>query len=630
MYSLIILSPFLAFAVISLITRRFRGLSALIAIASLLVSFALILKLFLALFGIGAMPEAVSASWLSLPGMNFEMGLLFDRLSILMGLLVSGVGSLIFIFSAGYMEEDPGFSRFFAFLSLFAAAMLGIVFSTNFVQIFIFWELVGLASYLLIGFWFQKDSAADAGKKAFMVNRVGDFGFILGIILIWFLSDPSAEGMKRTVDFAGLAAMIPGSLANGMVSSVAVFTAGILIFCGVIGKSAQFPLHVWLPDAMEGPTPVSALIHAATMVAAGVYLLARVFFLFTLSAELLQIIAIIGAITALMAATMGVVEKDIKRVLAYSTMSQLGFMVLAMGLSDPVAGIYHLLTHGFFKALLFLGAGCVIHAVHTQNLFDMGGLFKRMPVTSIAFFIGTFALCGLFPTAGFFSKEEILAAAMHKSPVFFGVAIFTVFLTSFYMGRLVTLAFLGHPGRGQTPFYEKGSDPFPDEAPFVMTFPLIILSFLSVTAGYFGIPALLGAETEHHGSSMNLTLISSAVVLAGLTVSFLVYRVKRQSEDPLAHTLGPLYTLISRRYFMDDLYDFYVQKIQQPFAALCNKGNDLFVIKGLSNLTGEGLYRLGSLTRKMFTGNVQTYSLILVFQILVVFVIAVVFMQLTK
>ncbi|MBI4970425.1 MAG: NADH-quinone oxidoreductase subunit L [Candidatus Omnitrophica bacterium] len=622
MYSLIIASPFIAFVLISLFLQRFRLLSALVATASLLVSFGLILKLFLAVLGHENAPAELTASWIALPGIDFQIGLLFDRLSILMGLLVSGVGSLIFIFSFGYMKGDPGFSRFFAFLSFFAAAMLGIVFATNFIQIFIFWELVGLASYLLIGFWFAKDAAADAGKKAFLVNRVGDFGFILGIIFLWYLSDPTTAGAHRTLNFAQLAAVIPGSLAAGTITASAILGAGLLIFCGIVGKSAQFPLHVWLPDAMEGPTPVSALIHAATMVAAGVYLLARVFFIFTLSHPLLEVVALIGGVTAFMAATMAVVEKDIKRILAYSTMSQLGFMVMAMGLSSPVAGMYHLLTHGFFKALLFLGAGAVIHAVHTQNIFDMGGLAKKMPVTAITFFIGTFALAGLFPTSGFFSKEEILTAAFDKSHFLFAVSLITVFLTSFYMGRLVTLAFFGTARNHHDV----------QEAPAVMTLPLIVLASFSLVGGYLHIPEhLVGSWPmeffRNIDAAIIITFISSGVVIAGLLISFLMYR-KNRTEDPLAKGLGPAYPLLTRKYFIDDLYNFYVLKIQQPFAALCEKANQLFVIKGLTNLTGEGLFLLGSLTRKALTGNVQTYTLYLAFQVLVILIIAAAFIGL--
>ncbi|MBI4398957.1 MAG: NADH-quinone oxidoreductase subunit L [Candidatus Omnitrophica bacterium] len=620
-YYFILLAPFLAFVTIALFTRRFRSLSALMAIGGLGISFALILKLFLSLLTTGALPEPVEFSWLDLPGIHFGIGLLFDRLSILMGLLVSGVGTLIFIFSTGYMEDDPGYSRFFAYLSLFAVAMLGIVFSTNLIQTFLFWELVGLASYLLIGFWFEKNQAADAAKKAFMTNRVGDFGLMLGILLIWFVSGQalgSAEG--RTVEFAQLARILPEGFASGTISGSVFFIAGLLIFCGVAGKSAQFPLHVWLPDAMEGPTPVSALIHAATMVAAGVYLMARIFFLFILSGELLQVVAAMGLLTALLGASLALMESDIKRVLAYSTMSQLGLMVMAMGLAYPVAGMYHLLTHGFFKALLFLGAGCVIHATHRQNIFELGGLFKRMPVTSMAFLMGMFALAGLFPFSGFFSKEEILQAALETSRFWFVGAEATTFLTAFYMGKLVWMVFLGHEkNHGET-----------HEAPLVMTLPVMVLSFFSLAAGYFQIPELLGqasgeTRTAHFGP---VAFISTAVVLVGLFASFFLYGLKKPAYEPLEKRLGPLGRLFARKFFIDDLYNFYVAKIQQPFAELCDRANELFVIKGLGHLAGRGLYQLGSLMKKSLTGNVQTYISVVVVQILIILAVAAIFLQL--
>ncbi len=620
MTSLIILSPLIGFALISLFLFRWKKLCGWISVGSLLIPFVLIVQLFMQMqSNPSSFPQVISVPWISIMGLHFELGLLFDQLSILMGLLVSGVGSLIFIFSMGYMEEDKGYSRFFAYLALFASAMLGIVFSNNFVQTFIFWELVGLASYLLIGFWFSKDSAADASKKAFLVNRVGDFGFILGILFLWFLSDPT--GVSRTVDFAGLAQSIPTQVQLGVISSGAILLAGLLILCGVIGKSAQLPLHVWLPDAMEGPTPVSALIHAATMVAAGVYLLARTFFIFTISEELLTIVAIIGGLSAITAATMAVCQSDIKRVLAFSTMSQLGFMVLAMGLAGPVSGMYHLLTHGFFKALLFLGSGCIIHAVHTQNLFEMGGLSKKMPITTLTFLIGTLALCGLFPTSGFFSKEEILTLAHGHSMLAFIVVLGTTFLTSFYMGRVFSLTFLG-PQRKPSDIHES---------PFILLFPLIVLSFFSIFAGFFGIPELLGraAHESHHGTEGNfLALISTGVILFGLISSYLIYGRKTQSQDPLSKGLGPLYTLFERKYFIDEIYNFYVSKIQQPFARLCDITNEWIAIKALSHWTGIVVYQVGNVSRKLLTGNVQTYALILAVQIVVIFTLVVILFKL--
>ena len=394
-------------------------------------------------------------------------------------LVVTGVGLMIHVYSYGYMHGDKGFSRFFACLSLFTFSMLGIVFATNFFQMFIFWELVGLSSYLLIGYWFEKPSAADACKKAFITNRIGDFGFLLGIIILWTI--------LGSVQFAELqAAIAQNKAALGALASL----AGFLIFMGAMGKSAQFPLHVWLPDAMEGPTPVSALIHAATMVAAGVYMLCRVFFLYTATPAwpewlsfldgitALEIIAWIGGITALLAALIAVQQNDIKRILAYSTLSQLGYMVMAVGLSGTTPAMYHLTTHAFFKALLFLGAGSVIHAMHhEQDIWRMGALKERMPKTFWTFLFGTLALAGVWPLSGFYSKDEVLATAGHSNGVLFGIAVFVAVLTTFYMFRLVFVVFYG-PGKSDAASHAY-------ESPPVMTVPLIVLAVPTVVAGLF-------------------------------------------------------------------------------------------------------------------------------------------------
>ena len=353
----------------------------------------------------------------------------------MMMLIVTGVGGAIHIYSFGYMREDRGFSRFFACMSLFTFSMLGIVLANNFIQLFIFWELVGVSSYLLIGFWFEKPSAADAAKKAFITNRLGDFGFLLGILMVWtVLGSLNFSTLQQT--------LIANPAALGTIASI----AGLLIFCGAMGKSAQFPLHVWLPDAMEGPTPVSALIHAATMVAAGVYMLCRIIFL--LDPTALLVIAYIGGFTSLLAALIAIQQNDIKRILAYSTLSQLGYMVMAVGLSGPTAAMFHLTTHAFFKALLFLGAGSVILALHhEQDIWKMGGLRQKMPVTFWTFIIGTLALCGVPPFSGFYSKDSILAQAFDQIKsdrlVLFALAVSVAMLTTFYMFRLFYVAFLG-------------------------------------------------------------------------------------------------------------------------------------------------------------------------------------------
>src|SRR6185436_404757 len=368
-------------------------------------------------------PEFV---WLDLPPIfRAPLGLTLDQLSWTMALVVSGVGALIHIYSLGYMRDDEGKSRYFAALSLFMFAMLGIVFANNFVMLFIFWELVGFTSYVLIGHWFFRDAAADAANKAFITTRIGDFGFMTGILMIWM-----ATG---SIVFAEIAPQMP--MFGGHATLVAI--VALLIFCGAVGKSAQFPLHVWLPDAMEGPTPVSALIHAATMVAAGVYMLVRVAFIIQASPNALMVIAWIGTITAFMAALIATQQDDIKRVLAYSTLSQLGYMIAAIGLASNEAGMFHLFTHAFFKALLFLGDGAVIIALHhEQNIWKMGGLSRNMPITFLAFGVGALALMGFPPFSGFFSKDAILVRAYEHDKTIFALVLFTAFLTAFYVTRL--------------------------------------------------------------------------------------------------------------------------------------------------------------------------------------------------
>src|SRR5438270_777007 len=417
---LVLFLPLLAAGLITLFTRHNRKLSAGLSIAAVVVGFILSV-IFISWAGWTPSHPESAVDWLTIGGLEVDFGLRFDPLSLAMMLMVTGVAGLIHIYSWGYMEGDPGFSRFFACLSLFTFSMLGIVLANNFIEMFVFWELVGVSSYLLIGFWFEKPSAGDAAKKAFIVNRLGDFGFLLGILTVW--------GILGTLGFKDLHDRLdlnPAALGG------AATIAGLLVFCGAAGKSAQFPLHVWLPDAMEGPTPVSALIHAATMVAAGVYMLCRVFFIFTPDA--LTVVAYIGGFTALLAALIAVQQNDIKRILAYSTLSQLGYMVMAVGLNGPAPAMFHLTTHAFFKALLFLGAGSVIIGMHhEQDIWNMGALRKKMPVTFWTFIAGTLALAGLPPLSGFYSKDSILAQAMVRhNYLLFALGVFVAMLTSFY------------------------------------------------------------------------------------------------------------------------------------------------------------------------------------------------------
>src|SRR5664280_1999787 len=402
---LILFLPLLSVVVITLFTLRSKTVSSLISIGAIVAGFVLTL-VFINANGFHPGVTETSKNWLSIGGLQIDFGLKLDALSMMMLLVVTGVGGAIHIYSYGYMHEDRSMARFFAFMSLFTFSMLGIVLANNFVMMFIFWELVGVSSYLLIGFWFEKPSAGDAAKKAFITNRLGDFGFLAGVLMVW--------GLLGSLNFGELQAAL---VANPALLGTSATLAGLLIFCGAMGKSAQFPLHVWLPDAMEGPTPVSALIHAATMVAAGVYMLCRVFFLLDIpGSHALEVIAWIGGFTALLSAVIAIQQDDIKRILAYSTLSQLGYMVMAVGLHGPAPAMFHLTTHAFFKALLFLGAGSVIVAVHhEQDIWKMGGLRQKMPVTFWTFMAGTLALCGLWPFSGFYSKDGLLAQAAEHS-----------------------------------------------------------------------------------------------------------------------------------------------------------------------------------------------------------------------
>ena len=566
---LILLLPLLSAVVIGLGVFRSRTASAAISVGAVVGSF--LLTLLLVADGGELHPSVI---WLAIEGLEIDIGLQIDSLSKLMLCVVTGVGSLIHIFSLGYMKEDRDFSRYFAFLSLFIFSMLGIVLADNFVMMFIFWELVGVSSYLLIGFWFEKPSAADAAKKAFLTNRIGDFGFLIGILMVW-----AAMG---SINFHA----IESKLATGTAAITGL--AGFLIFCGAMGKSAQAPLHVWLPDAMEGPTPVSALIHAATMVAAGVYMLCRVFFLIE-GTWAMEAIAWIGGLTSLLAALMAVQQDDIKRILAYSTLSQLGYMVLAVGLGSPDAAMFHLTTHASFKALLFLGAGSVIVALHhEQDIWKMGGLRERMPKTYWTFLIGTMALCGVPLFSGFFSKEAILDVALENNILLFLVAVFVALLTAFYMTRLFVVAFMGEP-RSSHAEHAK-------ESPAVMTVPLLVLAVPSVIVGYFNAHAL-----------NPLVLAASLVVLVfGTLVANTVYSGAK--ADPLPARFGRLARSVRNRFWFDEIYQWLIDNVQENLAKLAD-AIDRWVIAGLLVRGVHGTTELaGRVLRLAQTGNLQTYA----------------------
>ena len=601
---LFLLLPLLSAAVIHFGLKKSPTLSSYVATGSVAAT------LLLTLLHFGA-DKTISFTWASLGSESIEIGLILDKLSMGMMLVVTLIGTLVHVFSLAYMAKDEAKARYFSALSLFMFSMTGIVLSSNFIMMFMFWELVGLSSYLLIGHWYQKHSAADAAKKAFLTNRVGDFGFMIGILMVF--------GITGTFAF--------GEMSTGIASaSAGVLGAAILcVFAGAMGKSAQVPLHVWLPDAMEGPTPVSALIHAATMVAAGVYMMTRFFFAITPEGASLAetvpafsatTIAWIGGITSLLAALMATQQSDIKKVLAYSTLSQLGYMILAVGALNPEAGMFHLFTHAWFKALLFLGSASIIFACHhEQNIWKMGGLLKKMPITAWTFIIGTAALIAVPGTAGFFSKEEILASALNAdgsvTPLFILVAL-VAFLTAFYMTRLIVITFLGTP-RTKDADHAK-------EVGLMMWIPLAVLAVLAVLAGWKGVPTLLNAldprGAVHHPGHYLVLGTSLLTLVFGVGAGFVLYKGK--STEPI--NIG----LFRNRFYIDQFYDrILVGKVQSLFAGIVQFIDD-FVINGL--IVG-GLARssagLGGLFRRMQSGSLQIYSLFLAFGVLAVVYITV-------
>jgi len=603
---LILFLPLFAAAAITLFTLRNRCVSACLSVGAVVAGFILSVLFIHANGWHPEVTETSPVSWLSIGDLQIDFGLKMDSLSMMMLLIVTGVGGLIHIYSIGYMHDDPGYSRFFACLSLFTFSMLGIVLANNFISMFIFWELVGVSSYLLIGFWFEKPSAGDAAKKAFIVNRLGDFGFLLGILMVW--------GILGSLNFAVLHDRLGADA--GALGTMATI-AGLLVFCGAVGKSAQFPLHVWLPDAMEGPTPVSALIHAATMVAAGVYMLCRVFFL--LNADALHVIAYIGGFTALLAALIAVQQDDIKRIIAYSTLSQLGYMTMAVGLEGPTPAMFHLTTHAFFKALLFLSAGSVIIGLHhEQDIWKMGNLRKKMPITFWTFLVGALALSGVWPLSGFFSKDSILAQALAQhNYLLFGVGVFIAALTTFYTFRLFFIVFLGKE-RSETASHAH-------ESPVVMTAPLLILAVFSLIGGVIGIEGIYhhmfaGEPEEAAGFAQSLIapfthspLAASMGILAvivGFAAAFALY--SKAAKDPLPAKLGGLATAMKNRFYFDELYELTVIRLHDFIAAVMDwidrwlvEGFCIGFVRGGTDLAGRGL-------RLVQSGNLQFYAFVFV------------------
>ena len=546
-------------------------------------------------------------TWIVAGPFRADVALRLDALSAVMVLVVTGVGFLIHVYSVAYMQDDPGFARFFAYLNLFTMAMLILVLADNLLLLFVGWEGVGLCSYLLIGFWYDKVENAAAGKKAFLVNRIGDAGFLLGLfLLVWTLGRHGAW----TLDVAAIEAHL-GFLRDATVGGWPVpLLVCLLLFVGAIGKSAQIPLYVWLPDAMAGPTPVSALIHAATMVTAGVYMVARLHFLYALAPGALALVATIGAATALLAAVIATAQMDIKKVLAYSTVSQLGYMFLALGTGATPAAVFHLVTHAFFKALLFLGAGSVIHGMGgEQDMSRMGGLRTRMPVTFATMAVGTLAIAGVFPFSGFFSKDEILWGAFagpHAMPLLGVIGLVVALLTAFYTGRLVCMTFFGECRAAHEVEHHIHESPWP------MTGPLVVLAVLAAIGGFFPVPHVVGEfvhQTHEPETPLAFMLLATVLAAGGLWTAWVCYVQRPELPAEIAARLDGFYALVRDKFRVDELYDALVVRPLFAFARWNAEAVDQRVIDGAVNGAGVMVAATSGLWRRVQTGNVQHYAL---------------------
>jgi len=560
------------------------------------------------------------AHWIRSGSFSADFAFYFDQLSLVMLLVVTGVGFLIHVYSIGYMWDDPSYSRFFSYLNLFMFFMLTLVLADNYLLMFIGWEGVGLASYLLIGFWFTKDSAASAGKKAFIVNRIGDFGFLIAL----FLLIKHYGSLNFDQVFGSVTPLGVESAGAGLLTTI-----GILLMVGACGKSAQIPLYIWLPDAMEGPTPVSALIHAATMVTAGVYMVSRSHVIFERAPIALTVVAIIGTLTAFFAATIGIAQTDIKKVLAYSTVSQLGYMFMACGVGAFSAGIFHLMTHAFFKGLLFLGAGSVIHAVGgEQDMRLMGGLKSFIPWTFLTMGIATLAIAGVPPLAGFWSKDEILWKAYLVSPVYWGIGVITAFITSFYMFRLLYMTFFGDYRPAQESMHERrghGHDTHghgePHESPMVMLVPLMILAVLSLIGGLVGIGnrfenflapvfgSVEGVETASRATELLLMGVSVAAAFSGWWLAYVLYYKRPELPQRIAQSLGGFYQTVVHKYYIDELYAaLFVKPLIDGSTRILWQGVDRNVIDAAVNDAGDGARHVSDNARHMQSGNIRSYA----------------------
>ncbi len=615
LYALIPFLPLAAFLVLGLGGSQIKDRAHLIAVPAVLLSLVLALSAFFEVAS-GSVISVSLYTWLVSGDLDIHIGLHIDRLTAVMLLLVTVVSSLVHIYTIGYMHGDSGYARFFSYIALFTFSMLMLVLADNLLQLFIFWEAVGLCSYLLIGHWYERASACAAATKAFLVNRVGDFGFMLGMLLVWYhfgslnyldIFPAIHEATDLTMNLLG---------PFGGVWDVSVFTLiALLLFTGAVGKSAQVPLHVWLPDAMEGPTPISALIHAATMVTAGVFMVARLAPIYNLSPTAMSVVAVTGAATMLLGATIALTQTDIKRVVAYSTVSQLGYMIMACGLGAYASGMYHLLTHGAFKALLFLGCGSVIIALHhEQDMRHMGGLKEKLPITYWTFVVGSLALAGFPLTAGFFSKDDILVSAWLAGDlgrVLTILGLLTALLTAFYSFRLVFVTFWGpsHTDPQHAAHIQEPSR--------TMTTPLLILAVFSVLTGYLGIPSFLEpvfstrpeAAAQHGSDGFMIMLAATAMGLLGIASAYYVYVLKPHLPDRLAGGLKSLYHASLNKWYVDELYDHLFVRPTLKAASELWKRVDVEVIDGAVNGIARAIAWGGWLLRLIQSGQTQHYAL---------------------
>ncbi|MCH9016976.1 MAG: NADH-quinone oxidoreductase subunit L [Chloroflexi bacterium] len=662
----IFLLPLASFAFAALVVRpffnRYSLISGAVTIAALGTALAFSIWTLRSVI-LGHDLDFEPIEWLVVGGATIEMGLLVDPLTAVMLVVVTGVSLLVQVYSLGYMKGDPSFSRYYAYMSLFTAAMLGLVLASNIIQLYVFWELVGVSSYLLIGFWHERPAAAAAAKKAFIITRIGDVGFLIAILYLFTQADTFAAAGLNAFHIPDIwAAAQPGFAAGALLGGAALTWMALGIFAGAAGKSGQFPLHSWLPDAMEGPTPVSALIHAATMVAAGVFLVARFFPLFQNSADAMTVVALVGAFTAIFAASMGLVMNDIKRVMAYSTISQLGYMMAALGLGLYAAAIFHLVTHAAFKALLFLGAGNVNHATGTFDMRYMGGLRRHMPITYILMLVAGLSLVGIIPLAGFWSKDEILLGAWNGnglvdtwvSRVTFSALLAGVIVTAFYTIRMIILTFHGEFRGGIDKELEDKAQTAPAgasghggvhlaESPWVMVLPMVVLGVAAVAVGYLanpqwteeigiprhwitgflgdGLQAAMGAvgHAETLDFSRWMAGISTVAALSGIGLAVLVYLRRRdQRADPLER-VKPVHTLLTQKYYLDTLYeDVMVRKGFFGIIAGTLDWIDRNLVDGTVDLIGWFFRNIGIAIGKFQTGQVQAYATGIAFGVLAI------------